>query len=810
MIKNYFKIAFRSLWKNKGYSAINILGLAVGLATCLIIILFVFDELSYDRFYKNADNIYRINSDIKFGGANLHFVQTSDMMGQLLKKDYPQVEEYARLYNNNGDKLIKKGNEFIDELRVAHVDSTFFRVFDLPAVEGDPKTGLDEPNTVVITESVAKKYFNDVHVVGKTLEEKDGQSTRPYKITAVIRDILHNSHLNVEFFFSMKNVDYQWGQLTSHNFNTYLRLRKGTDYKAFQKNFTTYIDKYVLPEARAFMNITSMDEFRKSGNYLEYNLIPLTKIHLYSDYNFEITPPGNIQYVYIFGAVALFILLIACINFINLSTARSANRAKEVGIRKTLGTERRTLITQFLVESTLTVVISLLIAIGITWLILPFFNNVSAKSIRINELMDPRILSIIILIPFVVGLLAGSYPAAFLSGFNPITVLKGNTNTSYKKSSLRNILVIFQFTTSIILIIGTIIVYRQLDYIQTKKLGFNKDQVLIINGTGALGNNAKAFKEDVLAMSGVKSGTLSSFLPVSSSSRNDNTYSKDAVMDSKNGIDMQTWTVDYDYINTMGMEIVKGRNFSKDFADSNSVIINETTAKFLGYGDPVGQKIYTFTDNNGSKTAFNIIGVVKNFHFESLRQNVGPLCMRLGENNYLTSFKIEAGNAKNLITQIESKWKSMAAGLPFSYRFLDDSFNEMYRNEQRIGKLAISFAILAIFIACLGLFGLATYMAEQRTKEIGIRKVLGASVGNVVSMLSKDFIILVLIASVIAFPVAWWAMHNWLQDFAYRISIGWWIFIAADVIALLIALVTVSSQAIKAALANPVKSLRTE
>jgi len=809
MFKNYFKIAFRSLWKNKGYSTINILGLAVGLATCLVIILYVVDELSYDRFYKNAGNIYRINSDIKFGGANLHFVQTSDMMGQLLKKDYPQVEGYARLYNNNGDKLIKKGNEFIDELRVAHVDSTFFRVFDLPVIEGDTRTALDEPNTVVITESVAKKYFNDVHVVGKTIEEKDGQSTRPYKITAVIKDIPHNTHLNVEFFFSMKNVDYQWGQLTSHNFNTYLLLRSGTDYKAFQKNFTTYIDKYVLPEARAFMNIKSMDEFRKAGNYLEYSLIPLTRIHLYSDYSFEMTPPGNIQYVYIFGAVALFILLIACINFINLSTARSANRAKEVGIRKTLGTERKTLITQFLVESTLTVVISLLIAIGITWLILPFFNDVAAKSIRINELLDFKILSIIILLPFVVGLLAGSYPAAFLSRFNPITVLKGNLNTSYKKSNLRNVLVIFQFTTSIILIIGTIVVYKQLNYIQTKKLGFNKDQVLIINGTGSLGNNAKAFKEEILAMSGVNSGTLSSYLPVSSSSRNDNSYSKDAVMDSKNGIDMQTWTVDYDYIKTMGMEIIKGRNFSKEFADSNATIINETTAKFLGYDDPIGKKIY-HAGNDGAKTSFDIIGVVKNFHFESLRQNVGPMCMRLGTDRGLASFKIDAAKSKNLITQIENKWKSMAAGLPFSYRFLDDSFNEMYRNDQRIGKLAISFAILAIFIACLGLFGLATYMAEQRTKEIGIRKVLGASVGNVVNMLSKDFIILVLIAFVFAFPVAWWAMHNWLQDFAYRITIGWWIFFAAGAIAFLIAFITVSSQAIKAALANPVKSLRTE
>lgn len=810
MFKNYFKIAFRNLWKNKGYSTINIFGLAVGLATCLVIILFVVDELSYDRFYKNSDRIYRINSDIRFGGSNLHFTQTSDMMGQLLKKDYPQVEEYTRIYNNSGDKLLKKGTEFINEQKVAHVDSTFFSVFQLPVIDGDTRTALDAPNTVVITESAAKKYFNDIHVLGKTIEEKDGNSTIPYKVTAVIKDIPHNSQMNFEFLFSMKNVNYRWGQLTSHNFQTYLLLKKGTDYKAFEKKFDAYIDKYVMPEAKAYMNINSMEEFRKAGNNLQYSMIPLTKIHLYSDYSFEITPPGNIQYVYIFGAVALFILLIACINFINLSTARSASRAKEVGIRKTLGTERKTLIIQFLVESTITVVISLVIALFITWLILPFFNDVAGKSIRLNELINGKILAVIILLPFVVGLLAGSYPAMFLSKFNPITVLKGNTNTSYKKSNLRNVLVIFQFTTSIFLIIGTIIVYKQLNYIQTKKLGFNKDQVLVINGTGALGNNAKSFKEEVLAMTGVSNGTLSSFLPVSSSSRNDNSYSKEAVMNAKNGIDMQTWTVDYDYIKTMGMEIIKGRNFSRDFADSTSTIINETTAKFLGYENPVGQKLYTFSDNNSQKRAFEIIGVVKNFHFESLRQNIGPLCMRLGNDNGLASFKIAAGNAKSLIAQIENRWKAMAPGLPFSYRFLDDSFNEMYNSEQRIGKLAISFAILAIVIACLGLFGLATYMAEQRTKEIGIRKVLGASVGNVVNMLSKDFIILVLIASVIAFPLAWWAMHNWLQDFAFRITIGWWIFIAAGTIAFLIALITVSSQAIKAALSNPVKSLRTE
>lgn len=814
MIKNYFKVAFRNLWKNKGYSAINIFGLAIGLATCLLITLYVTDELSYDKHFKNSNRIYRINSDIRFGGGDLHITQTSDVMGQLLKKDYPQVEEYTRVYNNDGAKLIRKGNEYITEPRVANVDSTFFTVFQLPAIEGDTKMALEEPNTVVVTEAAAKKYFGAVNVLGKIIEVKEDTTNTPYKITAVIKDIPKETHFNFEFLFSMKNVNYQWGQITSHNFNTYLLLRPGTDYKAFEKNFGQYSEKYVVPFAQQFIKINSMDDLRKSGNNLEYTLIPLTDIHLHSDFSFEITPSGNIQYVYIFSAVALFILILACINFMNLSTARSSKRAKEVGIRKVLGTERKTLIGQFLVESTITAAIALIIAIVIAYLVLPLFNDVAAKSLSVKNLLGGQILPFLILLPLIVGLLAGSYPALFLSRFRPITVLKGNVNTGFKKSNLRNALVVFQFATSIILIICTITLYNQLNYIQNKKLGFNKDQVLIIDGAYALGNNVQAFKNDVLAMPGVSSGTLSSYLPVTNSSRSDNTFSKEAVMDTKNGIDMQTWRIDYDYIKTMGMEIVEGRNFSKDYgSDSSAIIITETTAKLLGHDDPIGKKIYSPDSPPGTTLAFRplqIIGVVKDFHFESLRKKLGPLCFFLSNSTGLASFKVSAASTKNLIPQIEKKWKALAPAMPFSYRFMNDSFNEMYRSEQRAGTLAIVFAVLAILIACLGLFGLVTYMAEQRTKEIGIRKVLGASVGNVVTMLSKDFLVLVVIASILAFPVAWWAMNKWLQDFEYRISISAWIFIIAGIVAVLIALFTVSFQAIKAAVANPVKSLRTE
>ena len=810
MLQNYFKIAFRNLWKNKGFSTINIIGLSIGLASFILIALYVIDELSYDRYNEKADRIYRINTDIRFGGNDLILAVSSDPMGAVLKKDYPQVEDYVRFYNN-GSMLIKKGTQFINEENVVNADSTLFNVFTLPAVAGNTKNALDEPNTVVITESMAKKYFETTEAVGKNIETAD---KKLYKVTSVIKDIPVNSHFHFDFIFSMKNVQYNFGNYLSNNFQTYLLLKKGTDYKVFEKNFAQVIDKYVFPQAKQYMKINSMDDFAKAGNKLEYSLIPLTDIHLHSDRAVELGTNSNIQYVYIFSAAALFILLLACINFMNLSTARSANRAKEVGIRKVLGSDKKALVHQFLAESLLMSFLSLFLALIMVWLVAPFFNDIAAKSLTMHSLLGGKQLIFIIVLPVVVGLVAGSYPAFFLSSFQPITVLKGKLNAGFKRSRLRNSLVVFQFATSIILIIGTVIVYSQLNYIRTTRLGFQKDQVLIINNTGALGSNIQPFKNDILKMSGITGATVSGNLPIPSG-RNDNSFSKEAVMDSKNGINMQAWNVDYDYIQTLGMEISKGRNFSKEFGtDSSAIIINETTAKLLGYPDPIGKKLYTHyqAGNSGANTliAYNIIGVVKNFHFESLRQNFSPLCMRLEKDNSLTSFKINSKNIQPLIKQIENKWKAILPAMPFSYQFMDESFDNMYRAEQRVGKIAVSFAILAILIACLGLFGLVTFASEQRTKEIGIRKVLGASVNSIVTLLSKDLLLLVIIASLIAFPVAWYAMHNWLQDFAFRIDISWWVFVAAGMSSLLIAFITVCFQAIKAAMANPVKSLRTE
>ena len=807
MLKNYLKISFRNLIRFKTYSFINILGLAVGIACCLLIILYIHDELSYDSFNKNADRIYRINTDLKFGNSELHIPVVSDMMGQLIKEDYPQVENYTRIYTFDGPKLVKKGNEFNNEWKIAYVDSTFFKVFTFPVVSGNTDHVLNEPNTVVITESMAKKYFGTTDAYGKFIETNENGGT-DYKVTAVIKDMPKNSHFRFDFLFPMENLNYDWGNFVSSNFYTYLLLKPGTDYKKFEKNFVEYNDKYVFPYAKDHLQINSKEEFEKAGNKIENTLIPLTDIHLYSKRSQELSPTGNIEYVYIFAAVALFILLIACINFMNLTTARSANRAREVGIRKVLGTERKNLIVQFLLESTLLAFIAVVLAVIIVYNILPLFNHIAGKELQVNKLYSSPILFFLVLLPFIIGIIAGSYPAFFLSRFMPAHIIKGKLASGSKSKGFRSALVVFQFATSIILITGTIIIYNQLNYIQNKNLGYHKDQLIIINDTYNL-HNIDAFKNEMLKVPGVMSGTISGFLPVPSA-RNFSAFFKELSMVSESGITMQRWKIDYDYIKTLGIKIKEGRNFSRDFGtDSSSIILNEAAVKQLGYKNPVGQKIYTWIKDD-KIVAYDIIGVVKNFNYESLRQNIGPLCMILGRNYDNVTFKINAANTVSIINKAESIWESMVPGMTFSYKFMDESFDEVYKAERRVGIIALSFSALAIIVACLGLFGLATFLAEQKTKEIGIRKVLGASIPSILLMLCKEFIKWIIVANLIAFPVAYYFMNKWLQDFAYRINIDWWLFVFSGCIALVVALLTISFQAIKAATANPIKSLRYE
>ncbi|RRB11461.1 ABC transporter permease [Larkinella knui] len=808
MIRNYLKIAIRNLRKHRGFTFINIFGLALGLACCLLIMLYVVDELSYDRFHEKADRIYRINTDIKFGGNDMHMATSPDPMGPTLLKDYPQVENFVRLHGR-GTFLVKQTGQTnnLRENDILYADSTLFDVFTLPLVSGNPKRALVEPNTVVISESAAKRHFGNQNPIGKTLLF-DNKFT--YRVTGVMRDIPANSHFRTDFFVCMRSDNYEWGRWLSNNHQTYVLLKEGVDPQQFNQNFETIIQKYVGPQAQEFVG-TTIEQLRKSGNRINYALIPMTDIHLHSKQNIELAPNSDIQYVYTFSAVAIFILLIACINFMNLSTARSANRAKEVGVRKVLGSVQRQLIGQFMTESVLMAILSMGLALVIVALALPFFNDMSSKQLTIDKLFIPRFLPVLLILPLGVGLLAGSYPAFFLSSFRPISVLKGRINLGLKSAGLRSGLVVFQFMMSVILIVGTMVVYRQINFIQTTKVGFNRNQVLTINEAYALGNQTQAFKEEVRKLPGVANGSVSGFLPVPSN-RSDSPLFPEGQLDQNKAVSTQQWGVDYEYIPTLGMELKEGRNFSRDFgADSTGIILNETAVKVFGFKDPIGKRVWRMMDDAGKvfKT-YTIIGVVKNFHFESLRQNIGSVALMLDPSLGAISFRLSSQDIPVVVKQIEAKWKQMAPGMPFSYSFLDDSFDAMYRAEQRVGQIVLTFSVLAILIACLGLFGLAAFMAEQRTKEIGVRKVLGATTTSIVGLLSKDFLRLVLIAILIATPIAWYGMNQWLKDFAYKIDVPWWVFVVAGMVAVVIAFVTVSFQSVKAALTNPVKSLRSE
>jgi putative ABC transport system permease protein len=805
MFKNYLKLAFRNLWKNKGFSAINILGLASGLAVFLLIVLYVFDEMSYDRYNEKADRIYRIHSDLFFNGTQLSSAQVPEPLALTLKKDYPQIEEMVR-FNNQGDILVKKGNSNIKDHSAVFADSGFFKVFSVSMIAGDPSTSLNEPNSIVIDETSAKKYFNITDVVGKTLYVDNSTNC---KITGVIKDIPPQSHFHFSFIRPLRD-SYRGSadNWLSSNKQSYVLVRPGVTQAELQKLVNATINKYLTPQLQAVLH-TSIKDLEQKGNHFNYPVVPLTDIHLHSEQSDEFEANGNETSVYIFSVIAILILLIACVNFMNLSTARSANRAKEVGIRKVAGSVRSSLITQFLTESVLISFCSLLFALALSALLLPLFNQLSGKEMQVSTLFSSWLLPVLIVLIFVVGGIAGSYPAFYLSSFQPIRVLKGDIAKGFKGSWLRSSLVVFQFCISIILIIGTIVIYNQLNYIRNKKIGYNREQVLVLHNTYSLDRQIKSFREELLTIPGVENASITGNLPTSSNF-DQNGWFKDAAFDPTKAVIMTNLYLDENYIPTLGMELALGRNFSKDFpTDSSAIILNETAVKLLGFKEPLKEVLYR-PGNNDKPQAFHIVGVVKDFNFSSLHDKVGPLIAEYAENTGSISLRVNMANISSIISQIESKWKTMAPAQPFNYSFMDADFNNIYKSDQKTGKLFITFAVFAIFIACLGLLGLVTYAAEQRTKEIGIRKVLGAGIASIVSMLSKDFARLVLIAAFIAFPIAWWSMNKWLQSFAYRISIGLWVFVGAGMVALLIALITVSFQAIKAAFANPVKSLRTE
>ncbi len=807
MIKNFIKTAFRNLIKNKGFTVINILGLALGLATCLLIVFYVFDELSYDRFNTKADRIYRLNNDIKFGGNENSYAVSPAPAAAALKSDFPEIEQVAR-FRNQGGNQVRKGNQNIHEDMMIYADNSIFSIFTLPMISGSPETALTAPHTIVITERTAKKYFGKTNVTGQVLTLND---TSQYKITCVIKDIPKQSHFNFDFFISMPTLaesrDQSW---FSNNFNTYILLRPGTDHKKLEAKLGEFMRRHSAAQMQAVLHLT-YQKFEQSGNYFRFSLIPLKKIHLYSISQVELGTNGNILYIYVFSAIAIFILLIACVNFMNLSTARSSNRAREVGVRKVLGSPRKYLIAQFLTESVLITFVAALIAVFTAWAVLPLFNQMAGQELSVTPQIASWLLPLLISLIIVIGCLAGSYPALFLSGFQPIEVLKGKLSAGFKGGMLRNFLVVFQFAISIFLIIGTLVIYNQLQYIQHKDLGYNRDHVLIVKDVWTLKNSAKTFKQEVKGIAGVQNATLTGALPTGGYG-NSSSFFKDPVLDQKRAVLSQIWSVDEDYIPTLNIKMVSGRNFSRDMlTDSASLVINQAAAKLLGFANPLNQLLYKPTDNMGLHLKkYHIIGVMRDFNFTSLRDNITPMMLDLEEERGALSLKINSANIPLLISQVKDKWKQISPNQQFNYSFMDQEFDALYRSEERMGTISVTFTSLAIIIACLGLFGLAAYATEQRTKEIGIRKILGAQMSTIVAMLSKDFIKLVFIAIIIASPLAWWAMHAWLQSFAYRQSMQWWVVALAGSGAVLIAFATISYQAIKAALTNPVNSLRSE
>ena len=809
MLKNYFRIAVRNLFKNKIFSFINIFGLAIGLTCCMLIAAFLFEELSFGKSGEHAKQIYRIGLQITQNGGQADYPNVDVAVGEGIKNIFPEVLASARVTSPRQTFVRYKEKQF-KEQQIVLCDSNFLQLFSIPLIEGDEKNALVAPNSIVVTKELAKKYFGDEPAVGNLLM-LDNTS---YKVTGVIDKIPASTHFHFDGFISMTTSSYAVKTHTWSNigYYTYLLLNKDADAKKLETKFPPLITKYIVPEAQHDMGI-SLAEAQKSVNSWHFYLMPVTDIHLHSNTKYELEANGDVQYVYIFSALAIFILLLACVNFTNLSTASSAKRSREVGIRKVLGSIKKQLIFQFLTESVLLTFCAMIFALLFVYLLLPSFNQIAGKQISILFFINYKAIIFAVLIILFVGLLAGIYPAFFLSSFNTISVLKGaSANTPAKKSGLRSGLVVFQFMVSTALIIATFVVYQQLHFMQNKKLGYDKEQVLVIQDTYGLDSNQNAFKQKLLADSRIISATISRDAPVGNEANMDGSqvYAKEnKANENESEIHANFFHVDYDYIKTLGMKIINGRYFSKDFGgDSSAVVINEAAVRDLGWKN--NDEAINKTIVKSGQGEFHVIGVVKDFNYASAKQKIAPVLMMLGRNGGSIMIKIKTTDVADVINTVKNEWKSFNARTPFASYFLDDRFASLYNAEEKTGKIFTMFAVIAVLIASLGLFGLVAFTTEQRKREIGIRKVLGASINQVLVLLSKEFLYLICIAFIISIPVTWWAMHSWLNNFAYRINMSWWIFLASGMIAIAIALITLSFEAVKAAIANPVKSLRSE
>ncbi len=802
MLKNFFLVAWRNLLRNKVYSFINIAGLGLGLACAMLIILFVADESSYDRFHKDAGNIYRVVKDfVNDDGSRLPDATTPPALAPAMQSEIPEVAKVTRIFPGWGNKfLISYGDKKFIEERLFRVDSSFFEVFNFPFLEGDVKKAFADPNFILVTESTAKKYFGDADPMQKLLHTDFGE----LPVKGVLKDPPPNSHFHFDFLVSIRkfrdNIDARWGW---YNFYTYVKFKPNVSIAA------------ITPKIQALYKKNNAQ-----GSNIFYTQA-LTNIHLDSNLKWEIEPNSDRMYVYVFSIVAIFIIVIACINYINLATAKSSLRAKEIGIRKVAGAFRLTLIRQFLIESILTVFFAFVLAIIIAALLLPLVNQLTQKALSMDSFLNPRWSLILLAAALLIGLIAGIYPAIYLSSFRPVEVLKSFSVSEKGMFNLRKVLVVFQFTISAALITGTLIIIQQIHFIQDRKLGLNKDQVMIISNAGNLSRtNREALRSELASLPGVARASTSNGVV---GGQNWTTYMRSK--GSQNGQLVNFLNVSYDYLQVLGIELKEGRYFSPEFpADSlsdgiegtkerisGSVILNEKAVKDLGITEPAVGKLVSRGDNNDTVWYVRIVGVTKDFHFASLKNEIKPFGFMIDagwQDNY--TVKVNPGGLKKTIREMETKWNKYSPERPFQYSFLDETFAGQYKSEERFNKVFLYITSLAIFIACMGLFGLTAYMVEKRTKEIGIRKVIGASVSNILTLLSWDFVKLILISVLIAIPISWWAMNHWLEGFVYRVNISAWIFLVAAIFALLIGFITISFQAIRAAMANPVRSLRTE
>ena len=813
MLKNYLKIAFRNLTKYKFISFINLFGLTVGLACCMLILTYILHETSYDKYNSKADRIWRVTRSFynPQGIQSLHLSSVAPPFGTLLKNDFPDIQQMTRLLPA-GPLPVRYDNKIFNEQNIFFADNDLFNIFDIPVLEGDRTHALSEPFSVMMTPVAARKYFGDADPINKIIRVNDQYDL---KITGIFKPLPSNSHFHADILLSFPTLNdsaiygaqglaNNWG---NNSFWTYLLLPEHYPVHSMEAQFPAFVDRHM---ATATGYGTGSTPHKLTKIYLQ----PLTDIHLRSHLDDELEQNGDISRVYIFSAIALFILLIACINYMNLSTARSTLRAKEIGIRKVSGARRQELIAQFLCESVLLSYMAILLAGFITILSIPWINSITGLELSAQSILQGKVLIPLLLTPLLVGTLSGLYPAVFLSSFQPVKVLKGLFKAGSGTVSFRKVLVVTQFAISIVLLISTAIVFQQLSYMQNASLGFNKEHVVTMTYNSGLNKTYESFRNALLQDPHVLGATRSSRIPSGRLLDEMGAQTEDGDSLRPVNADIKYVAVDHDFLKTYGIPIVSGRDFSRTYStDTANFLLNVAATRVLGVQSP-SEMIGKNFSYGGAKG--KVIGIMRDFNFEDMHQHILPIIMVLppesqaGNTYGNISIRIAGGNIQSSLDHIEKTWKRYLPQVPFESTFLDDRFDRLYKNEQRQGSLFTAFAGIAIFIACLGLFGLSAFTITQRVKEIGMRKVLGASAGNIVGLLSKDFLKLVAIAALIAFPVAWYSMANWLGDFAYRIPIHWWVFVAAGVLAAAIALITISVQAVRAAMANPVKSLRSE